>query len=167
MALLGYRADYVEALINRDAKFLSVPDVQYLIDAGQWSQAQGVQHLMDQGFTSDMANTHLSLEVEHRKDPFRMQLATDGGDHYAARDIERDQFNSILDATGLPDDVKQMLVLVYGQRRELLTKRLTLAQAKAAVDQGIWTIDDYRAYLLKEGYSLDDAQIVELVELAK
>src|ERR1051326_505591 len=167
MALLGYRADYVEALINRDAKFLSVGDVNYLISRGNWSQAQGVQHLMDQGYTQDMANTVLALDTHKLTDGIFTQIAESIGAAYVSRDIDQATFQSMLGSIGLPQFQLAALELRFETERNLNIKHLSLADIVTGIKQGILTVDDLRTEMLRQGYPDVEETEWELIQLAK
>lgn len=163
----GYSEERIEALLSAQQKFLDVADLDYLVSHRRWTREQAIQHLRDQGYTAEIASTLLALEEDRRLDGFRRQFAEEASARYVARDIGRDQFQRILQTSGLPERDQRMMDLVAGLRRELRFKQLTAGEVEQAVKRGILTLDEYRAYLLEAPYTLRDAQVLELLLLTE
>jgi hypothetical protein len=163
LSLAGYKDEDIEALIAVNQQMLSEADVFYLLERGIWSEPQALQHLRDQGWTQEMAQTLLAAMRDRKIDTYRRQAAGEAADAYVRRDIDEQQLRDVLAGLGLPAYEEEWIRRVAGFRREFRTRDLTVSEMEQAVKRGIRTIQDFRAYLLKQGYSFEDAQTLELL----
>lgn len=163
LSLAGYKDEDIEALIATSQNMLSETDVFFLLERGIWDEPTALQHLRDQGWTQEMAQTLLAAMRDRKIDSYRRQAAGEAADAYVRRDIEEDQLRLVLAQLNLPQYEQEWIRRVAGFRREFRTKDLTLSEMEQAVKRGIKTIQDFRAYLIKQGYSFEDAQTLELL----
>jgi hypothetical protein len=162
-ALMGYRDPDTEALLATHQRFLSDTDVRFLIDRGVWTEAIGLQHLQDAGYSPELAKTTIALEQERVSETYRRQAAGIVTDAYAARDIEVDSVRRQLSLLGFPQWEQDWMRMIAEYRREFSFRNLSLGDTEQAVKRGIVGIGDFRSACYKLGYSPDDARTLELL----
>jgi hypothetical protein len=167
LSWMGYKDDDIEALLATHQRFLSDTDLVYLVEAGVWTREQAIQHLRDQGYPEETARATLELERQRRIDTYRRKAADAAIDAFVRQDIDEAQLRRVLAGLGLPEWEQQWMRTVAAFQREFRSKDLTLSDMEQAVKRGILSINDFRAYCLKQGYSLEDARTLELLLLTE
>ncbi len=163
LARQGYSNERIEALLNAAAKFHSVPDVDLLVRSGQWSKADAIQHLRDQGYEPTVAETELTLEKLRRIATFERQLAAAAIDAFADGRITRSEMIGWLGGTTLDSQESAQLAELADARRALRVKPLTSGEARALVKAGILSAIDYRRALEREGRDADAVNALDLL----
>jgi hypothetical protein len=120
------------------------------------------QHLKDQGYTEDEAVDALRLEGLRRFETLEGQEASAIIGAYAARDIDRSTFDTLLRAAVSIEPERALYTELAEVRRAVNTKRLTLGQVEAMVKSGVLAVIDYRAAAEREGYEPNDVIALEL-----
>lgn len=162
LARQGYSDKRIEALFNAGAKFFSVGDVRTFLSREEWTNEQAIQHLKDQGYDQATAHDALRLEGLRRFDQLETQEANVIIGAYAARDIDRSTFGSMLDAAVSVASERALFTELAEIRRACNIKRLTLSQVEAMVRSGVLNVRDYRETAQLEGYSDGDVTALEL-----
>jgi hypothetical protein len=160
LARQGWTDERIEALFNSAAKFHSVADLDLLVRAGQMSRDGALQHLRDQGYDEEIADTELELERIKRIATFERQLIAAAVTAYVDRRIDRGKLIGFVDGNTLDDQEAAQLLEIADARRAMNTKTLSPAEARACVKAGILAVRDYRATLEADGY--DDASVLSL-----
>jgi len=165
LALAGYKDEDIEALIATHQRFFSVPELVFLNEMENWTDQECVQHLRDQGYSEEMAKAAMALARAEKIDGYKRQAAGIAGAAYEERDIDEGQFRRVLDSLDLPTYEREWIFRTWGLRREFNIKHLSMSDLSDAVKRGILTIADFRREVLTMGYSLADAQTLELMLL--
>jgi hypothetical protein len=158
----GYSEKRIEALLNEQRKFFSPSDVRTFYSRGEWTGEQSEQHLRDQGYDADAAHDALRLEGLRRFDSHEGQEASALIAAYAARDIDRSTFVSLLNAAVTPPAERALATELAELRRAVNIRRLSLSQVEAMVRSRVLSFVDYRAAADREGYPPEDARALEL-----
>jgi hypothetical protein len=158
----GYSEKRIEALLNEQRKFFSPSDVRTFYSRDEWTGEQAEQHLRDQGYDPDAAHDALRLEGLKRFEQLEGQEAGLLIGAYAARDIDRSTFVSLLNAHVEPAAERALYTELAELRRGLNIKRLSLAQLETMVKSRVANFVDYREAARLEGY---DEPAVALLEL--
>lgn len=162
LARQGYSAARIDALVNAQRKFFSPANVRTFVQRQHWTQDQGVQHLRDQGYDEQAAIDALRIEG---LDIFESHEATEATaiiNAYAAHDIERGDFLSLLQ-TFIGNDQRRALYQELGElRRRLNIRHLSSTQVEQMVKSGVLNYIDYREALAREGYTDQAAIALEL-----
>jgi hypothetical protein len=158
----GYSEKRIAVLLNQARKFFSPSDVRTFYARGEWTGEQAEQHLRDQGYDSDTAHDALRLEGLKRFEQLEGQEAAVLVGAYAARDIDRPTFLSLLDTAVTPAAERALYTELADLRRAVNIRRLSLSQVETMVKSNILNFRDYRAAAEREGYPLDDVTALEL-----
>lgn len=167
LALQGFSDDRIEALIAEEAKQWTVAELDYMVSRGLMVRGDAMGELVNQGYSAQQADTRLMLAEDQRLDAYRRQVAAEAGARFEDHTIDEATYRRILETSGLPEREQQYSRIVWGLRRELRVKSLSASQMEAGIQAGLVTLNQYRRYLLDQGYSLDDAQTIELLFLSK
>jgi hypothetical protein len=158
----GYSEKRIAVLLNQARKFFSPSDVRTFYSRGEWTGEQAEQHLRDQGYDSDTAHDALRLEGLRRFEQLEGQEAAVLVGAYAARDIDRPTFLSLLDTAVTPASERALYTELADLRRAVNVRRLSLAQVETMVKSNVLNFADYRAAAAREGYPPDDVTALEL-----
>lgn len=167
LALQGYSDDRIEALIAEDAKHFTIAELDYMVSRGLMQRGDAMGELVNQGYSAQQADIRLQLAEDQRLDSYRRQVANEAGARFEDRTIDEGTYRRILETSGLPEREQQYSRIVWGLKRELRVKGLTQSQGEAAVQAGLMTLSEYRRLLLDAGYSLADAQTIELLLIGR
>jgi hypothetical protein len=158
----GYSEKRIAVLLNQARKFFSPSDVRTFYSRDEWTGEQAEQHLRDQGYDSDTAHDALRLEGLKRFEQLEGQEAAVLIAAYAARDIDRPTFLSLLDTAVTPAAERALWTELADLRRAVNIRRLSLTQVEAMVKSNVLNFADYRAAAVREGYPPDDVTALEL-----
>jgi hypothetical protein len=158
----GYSEKRIAALLNQGRKFFSPSDVRTFYSRGEWTGEQAEQHLRDQGYDADTAHDALRLEGLKRFEQLEGQEAAVLIGAYAARDIDRPTFLSMLDTAVTPAAERALYAELADVRRAVNVRRLSLTQVETMVKSNVLNFRDYRAAAEREGYPPDDVTALEL-----
>jgi hypothetical protein len=159
----GYSEERIEALLNEQAKFHSVTDLDLLVRAGAWSSAQAVKHLRDQGYAQEIAETELLIEKVKRIASFERAMASAAVDGYVAGRLSEGEMGGFLNGTTISPQEKAQYAELASARRICSIQPLTPAEAKAAVHAGVLAPIDYRAALRRDGRDEEAITVLELM----
>jgi hypothetical protein len=154
----GYSDERIEALLNEQAKFHSVTDLDTLVRAGQWSQGEAIQHLRDQGYEEDVARTELLIEQLKRIASFERSMANAAVDAYVAGRIDEGTLGGFITGSTISAQEKAQFAELASARRICARRPLSSAEVADLVQDGILAYVDYRRALEREGRD-DDAVI--------
>lgn len=163
LARQGYSDDRIEALINAQLQFFSAGDVRRFVYRGHWDKDRGLQHLKDQGYTPEGAEDAIRLEGLRRSEQLDNALGNAIVNAYVDRRISDAELTGLLQDAVLVDEERELLKVEARTRRELNIRRLSPAEARAAVRARVLSVRDYRQALEREGYPPDDVLALELV----
>jgi hypothetical protein len=159
----GYSEDRIEALLNEQAKFHSVADLDLLKRGGVWSDAQAIQHLRDQGYADDIARTELQIETLKRIASFERQMADAAVTAYAAGRIDEGTLGGFISGSTINAQEKAQYDELAAARRICARQPLTPSEAEACVMAGVLSVADYREALEKDNRTDDAVFALELL----
>lgn len=163
LAQLGYSDRRQDILLKHATKWLSAADALVLIRDNQYDRTFAIENLRAQGF--DQVGAEQALLVEELK-----QLASVRDDSAAAikaayvdRRISDGQLETYLSAIYYSDEERTAHTTAIRTIRDLNTKRLSPADARACVKAGVLPIAAYRDALRLDGYDDDAVLALELL----
>jgi SOS response regulatory protein OraA/RecX len=159
----GYSEERIEALLNEQAKFHGVTDLDLLVRGSVWSEGQAEKHLEDQGYDPDIAKTELLIEKLKRIATFERAMASAAVDGYVAGRISEGQLGGFITGTTISPQEKAQYAELASARRICSIQPLTPAEAKAAVHAGVLAPVDYRAALRRDGRDEEAITVLELM----
>jgi predicted amino acid-binding ACT domain protein len=162
MRRAGYSEDRIDELVNGQRHFFSPSDVRVFVDALHWTGDQGRQHLRDQGYDVDTADDALRLEGIKRINENNTSIGDAAITAYADRRIDDGALASLLSSYLLNEADRNLVIELANVKRQLNTKYLTPAEAKACVKSGVLAIADYRHACELDGYVDDAVMALEL-----
>jgi hypothetical protein len=165
LARQGYSDDRIEGLINGSTKFVDVSRLSFLVRAQFWTATQAVNHLVEQGYTREVATTLMAIEAEEPHDRLRQRIAEAAMQAFIRRDIDAAALRRLLDIAQLDPELRRSMMAASETLRALNTKDLSEGDAEQAVKRGIWTLVQFRSHLWKLGYADEDIRTRELLLL--
>lgn len=159
----GYTEERIEALLNEQAKFHSIADLDLLMRAGTWSEGQSLKHLSDQGYAADIATTELQIEKLKRIATFERQIANAAVDAYVEGRISEGELGGGVTGSTISPQEKAQYVELAIARRMYARRPLTPAEAKACVHAKILSVRDYRLALERDGRDDEAVAALELL----
>lgn len=159
----GYDEQSIEAILNAQAKFHSVADVDLLWRTGEWTRDQAVQHLRDQGYEQTVADMELRLERLRQIATFERRMADAAVTAFVNRRIGESELRQWVNGATIDGKEQAQIVELAHARRALNVKDLSPAEARACVKAGILSVRDYRLALERDGYTDDAVTALELL----
>ncbi len=163
----GYDAQRIRALVEVLKTHISPDDLELLWRYGVLSRGDAVSRLTAQGFSADDAELHLKVIDLRRLDSIVRAQADLAQKQFEDGVLDADELRAALEALPLTDDEKQLRRVLAASHVELPRRFPTLAQMTSALEEGIVTVGEYDDFLIREGYSSDDATILRLLALLK
>jgi hypothetical protein len=159
----GYSDERIEALLNEQAKFHSVADVDLLVRSGQWAESEALDHLRDQGYDPEVAHVEYQLEDLKRLNSFERQMADAAVDGFVAGRIDEGTAGGFWNGTTLTARDKARYAELAAARRICARRPITSSEAEAAVKAGVLSVVDYRRALERENRDDDAVIVLELM----
>lgn len=159
----GYSEDRIEALLNEQAKFHSVTDLDLLVRASAWSQGEAVQHLRDQGYDQTVAETELLIERVKRIAAFERSMAEAAVAAYVDGRIDEGALGGFITGTTISTQEKAQYAELAAAKRICARRPLSPAETAAAVRAGILSIVDYRRALDRDGRDDEAIDVLDLL----
>jgi len=126
--------------------------VRTFVNREYWDSTKGIAHLRDQGYDEQAATDALRLEGLRRIDELETQEANAIVAAYAAGDIDKPTFTSLLNGAVTVATERALLTELADVRRTVNVKQLTAPQVASMVKDEILAFPDYRDALAREGY---------------
>jgi hypothetical protein len=165
--LEGFSHDKIEQLIKLHQKRLTLEDVETLRRWAYWSEDQAHKYLVELGWPEELADT-AGLMPELRRTDARVHTLVekvvaaviDG--HMAIAD-------GITQIKALPlsDREQSMIEITMTVAARIPHASMSLLNAQAALEQGLFTIGDLQAWLAQRGYTGDDQATLLQLSLLK
>jgi hypothetical protein len=162
---LGYSNAGIEALINFNRAHLSPGDIETLRLHGNISDGVATDMLKAQGYDDATANSLQVALGQGRHDAWARTLVSEALAALVTRHIDIDQFQSYLEASGLPDDERRIIAVVANLKVLTSRKRFTLAEGETLVKKGLWSLDQFSSLATELGYTSQDETDLELMLL--
>jgi hypothetical protein len=159
----GYSETRIEALLNEQAKFHSVADLDLLVRASVWSTAQAIKHLRDQGYEQSIAETELQIEKLKRIATFERAMATAAVDAYVDGRITEADLAGFATGTTISAQEKAQYIELASARRICSLRPLSPAEAERCVKAEILSVRDYRDALRRDGRTEEATAALELL----
>jgi hypothetical protein len=167
MSYAGYSQTRISTLIKDALTELGPTEAWTLYKTGGYTGNQLAQALqtsgMDPGAIGDYVQAKLAAEVE----PYTTALIADWKNQLLGGYISLSQFEGYVNSLKLPIEAKIALNQAVGQLFEYPRRKLTLAEVQSAFVEGLLDATEVSNWLIKEGYSDDDAQVLWFQTLLK
>lgn len=162
----GYDDSVAEDMLLDAAKLLTVSAVVYLVKIGQWSMDEAVHHLEQNGYPGELATAVFEIEWNSDAEAQYHALATDLLDLYKDHRLEHDDLVTALQGMHFTDEEVAAYVSRGAYSRET-PQRLSYSQVKALYQESLVNLDYVLAWLTDERYSVEDANLLVLLEFTK
>lgn len=163
---LGYDDNVAADMLLDAAKLLDVSAVVYLAKLGTWTDDQAIQALQQAGYPDTLARAAFQKEynskVDSQTDSLADDLLTLAKDHR----LEISALVTALQKAGFTDEE----VTAYQTRAayaQEISKRLSYTQVKSLFAESLVNMDYVLSFLMDEGYSTGDADLLVLLEFTK
>jgi hypothetical protein len=163
---LGYDDNVAADMLLDAAKLLDVSAVVYLAKLGTWTDGQAIQALQQAGYPDTLARAAFQKEynskVDSQTDSLADDLLTLAKDHR----LEIAALVTALQKAGFTDEE----VTAYQTRAayaQEISKRISYTQVKSLFAESLVNMDYVLSFLMDEGYSTTDADLLVLLEFTK
>jgi hypothetical protein len=162
----GFSSDRIDALVNDHKKRVAVDDLFTLVEHSLIDRGDAADHLRAMGYDDDGSTMIWEALEARRKDGLLQRAAAVWLSKYQEGLIDHDTFVRSLATLELPDDVAQLYALIGGASRETPRRLLGVGDLRAAWTKNLITQGQFHDYVIRLGYSDDDATTLVLLELA-
>lgn len=162
----GFDDAVVEDLLLDTAKLLSVEAVVWLVNQGKWGEEQAIESLKQQGYPEALAPAVFELERTSLVRAEYHTLASSLVNAFIDRRLDNETLRYLLREAGFTQEE----VNAYATRGAILQelpKLLTRADVAALYNEGLVDLTYVRQWLDTQGYSEDDADLLELLYFCK
>ena len=187
LAMLGFGADKIDALVNYNKLHAPVAGIVTLLEHGQLDFPTATALLQAQGYDSTTAGYLVQIEQTNKASALAMELVKKAIEQWGAGQLTQDQRDQVIQnpfgtSTGIvyegdlggqstsyalsPAERAYVQVLIsLTNQKAAKTRMLSISEAAKLVEQGIWGLDQFRDLVLAKGYTPDDEQDLELLTL--
>jgi hypothetical protein len=163
----GFAPEKIRALVELNKETVSLDDLELLVRYGVMSRGDAVDRLTRKGFTPDEAELALKAVDLRRVDGLVRTQAGVYQQQVLDGVLDLQQLELLLEPLPLTDEEKLVLRRTTAARMELPRRFLTLAQMTDALVEGVVDLDEFDEFLVREGYSSDDATILRIRALLR
>ncbi|MBZ5560168.1 MAG: hypothetical protein LAO77_23165 [Acidobacteriia bacterium] len=162
----GWSAPRIEHFKDLHLHGLDFADGMRLASHGVLSEDDVVNALLHTGMLRTAAAERVQAWHLEKLEAWQLKAADVWLAKYSTGLLDHDTFVKSLRTIGLPADIAQAIVNVGGAHLETPRTLLSVAELITAWDNSILTQNQVHDYLLRRGYSDDDAQTLLLTHLA-
>jgi hypothetical protein len=162
----GFSADRIDALVNAHKKHLSAADLFTLVEHKILDEAAALDHISADGYDDQTRDLLWQAMAAKRREGLTERAANTWLRKYEEGLIDHDTFVRSLSTLNLPDDVAALYALVGGAARETPQRVLSLGDMRQAWTKNLVTQGEFHDYMIRLGYSDEDATTLVLLELA-
>ncbi len=163
----GLSAERIRAVMELGREHLGTADLELLIRYGVLTRGDAAQRLSTKGFTTDDAELLLTVEDLRRIDGHLREHIRVLREQRENGVLDPGQFDTALAALPITEEERHTIRVITETKLELPRKFLTLRQMQDAFDEGVANVEELDEFLVREGYSRDDQQILRLLTLLK
>jgi len=167
LAREGYSDDKITALLELHRKKPGEADLLTLFEGGHYDDAKVQAELKRLGY--DDGGSAVKFEADHLKaqKPFQDEVRAAVVAAYADGHIERSELEGIVNSMPLSNDERALVMLAADYKRKVPNKHLTVGELEAAFEQGIIDLTEFTDQLTRQGFSLDDQNVLLILTLNK
>lgn len=151
----GYTDRLARAVAAETQKRHTVDDYELLFRVGRATRDQLVQSLKEDGFDLSGAENEADIPRIKRIVAFERAMANDAVAAYATGRITDRQLDDFIDGNTIDDEERNQLRELAAAKRLLRRKGLSPSEARAAVEAGVASMQDYERALRDDGYEED------------
>jgi hypothetical protein len=167
MAYLGYSTDRITSYINYARIHVSPSILAELVEFGNLQEADAVAEIKAAGYDDATANLALNYYRNLRPTELLRTYVSTAISAYRANKIDQVTVEGIINNSGLPDKEKAIYTQLASLADAERGRDVSVSEARQLVEAGIWSLDQFRALLLKLGYSPSDELDLELLLLGQ
>ncbi len=163
----GFSPERIRTLVELTQETLSIDDLELLTRYDVLTRGDAVARLTLKGFTpadgelalravdlrrvDSLARTWIDVLKRQRKDGV----------------LNAEQFAASLEEIRITDEERRTIRVLTETEVELPRRFLTFAQMETALVEGVVDVDELSEFLVREGYSADDATILRILALLR
>jgi len=159
----GYDDTWATQALLDASKELTLTEVCYLVRNGSWQLADATQYLVNTGYDSKAAPIALANELNSLVLELNKRQADALGAHFALGELTTDEYQAVLAKLGFTEFEQIAYTNLYAVEQEF-TKPLTYSQLIALYKGSLVDIDFVRTWMLTNGNSPDDADLLILLD---
>jgi hypothetical protein len=163
----GYLEQEIDWLVVQHQKYLSVADLNYLIQRGQWTVAQAVTHLGYQGYSANIAETVLAIEADKELQAYRKQAIAVAETAYVDGNMDQTSFQNLVSGSGLTDAEQSWITAIANLKRQSKVTHLSRGDIETGILDGVMSLSDLQAWATRNNMPADDLAFLELEILSK
>lgn len=167
VSYLGFSDEIAAAMTAEHSTQLSTGEIDALFTAGLADQKLALDFLSLLGYSEATGQKVFDAMRAARLYGRANQVLAIITTQFVNGFIDREQFQSVLAQLPIPEDERNFINLGIGEKAEFPRKRISLADARAAVKAGFMDFSEFQLYLHTVGYSDDDVALLTLLELEK
>lgn len=158
----GYTEAQIDQLVLDHQKWLPLADVFYMNQRGTWDDQTAIDYLTFQGYTPENAGIQMQILKDKAVQKYRDEMVAVGETAYVAGNIGLDTFSTILDNSGVLDEVKQWRMQLAQLKVQVKNRHLTEGEIIKGIEDGLLNFNDLKTWAIREGMSASDEAILEL-----
>jgi len=163
LAWQGYSDDQIGHALVRDRTHLTIPDIASLLRHNQLADTDSKPFVEMLGYNETEGLLALQVVENAESDRLYDQLLARTTAAYVERKIDLTSLQAIINATTLPQPVKDLHLTLAQIEQGYNIRRISVGEADKLVKEGIWNFDDRATLYQHYGYSLNDIQDTELL----
>lgn len=159
----GYDDTWATQAVLDSSKELSLSNVVYLVRSGGWTQDYALQYLTNTGWDPRAGAIAFAQEMFSLVFELNKRQADALGNHFANGDLDEQDYLNVLAKLGFTELEQSAYRNLYALETEF-TKPLTYTQVTNLYNQSLVDLDFVRNWMLKNGNSPDDADLLILLD---
>jgi len=163
----GYTSDKVDALINIGKLHLSPAELLSLELHSSRTQGDTIAALQAQGYDSDTAPLVRFVQLQSRLDAWNLRIIDELATAVAQRRADIGALTEFMQESQIPQLEQGLIRILVDNRVAQARTFFSMAEGAQLVENGIWSLDQYRTLATQHGYTSDDETSLELLTLLK
>ena len=167
LSIQGYQEQEIDWLIRQHTKYLSLDDVNYLLQRQIWQTDDAITYLGYQGWTPADAHNLLTITADKELQKYRMEAINVAEGAYVEGNLDLASFQNLVSGSGLTQVEQSWILSVANIKRQSKVTHLSLGQIEQGVLDGIMTLNDVKNWATRVNMPADEEAYLELMILFK
>jgi hypothetical protein len=163
LAPAGYNENEIDWLIRQHTKYLSIDDVNYLLQRQIWQTNDAITYLGFQGWKPADAQTVLSIAADKELQKYRIEAINVAETAYVDGNLDLASFQNLVSGSGLTQVEQSWIQSIANIKRQSKVTHLSLGQIEQGILDGVLNFNDLQAWATRVNMPANESADLELM----
>jgi hypothetical protein len=167
LAVQGYNEGEINWLVIDRYKWLSIDDVNWLVQRGQWTTQQAMTYLQSQGWQQAEAQAQLNITADKEIQAYRKEAINVAEAAFVDGNLDLASWQNLVSGSGLTQVEQSWILSVANIKKQSKVTHLSRGDIEQGILDGIMTFSDLKTWATRVNMPADEEAYLELMILFK